>query len=239
VLLLAFDTSTPAVTVAVCTVDRAPVVDGGWFRSPADGIATLASCVEVATNRHGELLAPLINAALNDAGVKAADLDAIAVGLGPGPFTGLRVGIVTAKSMADALSIPVYAESSLAIVAAAPTQPRHGGVATDARRKQVYWAIYDGFRCVAGPDIARPEVAAERFAAAGVRRVFGEGPVLYPEAFAAFAHDADDTYPAAETLAMLVRDRLLDVAPSDDLSPMYLRRPDAQPPGPPKQVTPA
>jgi tRNA threonylcarbamoyl adenosine modification protein YeaZ len=222
VLVLAFDTSTPAVTVAVAEFE------------PPDGIRVLAHRLEVAANRHGELLAPSIAAALSDAGVAPKDLGAVGVGLGPGPFTGLRVGIVTARAMADALAIPVYGESSLRLIG-----PSHGGVATNARRKQVYWAILQGSHLVAGPDIASPEAAAARFAASEVAVVSGEGPLLYPEAFAAFTHDEDHVYPRAERLIELIAARVRSAAPSEGLTPMYLRRPDAQPPGRPKQVTPA
>lgn len=224
-LLLGFDTSTAAVTAAVG--------DG------ARGGAIRAERTDIETNRHGELLAPLVSRVLDDAGVAPADLTAIAVGLGPGPFTGLRVGIVTAKAMGDALSVPVYGECSLDIMA---RQHRGGGplaVVTDARRKQVYWGQYDaaGAR-VRGPDLAPPDVVASVLHGA-VERIAGAGAQLYRDAFDAFDLIADDPYPRAGALIGLVADRLSPDAAPDDLTPLYLRRPDAQPPGRPKQVTPA
>lgn len=221
-LVLAFDTSSPAVTVALGTVASAP-----------DGVTVIAEQVEIASNRHGELLAPLIQKVLAAGDAAPGDLDAVAVGLGPGPFTGLRVGIVTAKAMADSLGIPSYGESSLALIA-----DDAGGVATNARRKQVYWAVLGGGGFDAGPDIGTPEQAAAQFRSAGITRVVGEGPVLYPDAFAAFTTIDDEVYPRAGKLIGHVAQRVRDGAPGEELVPMYLRRPDAVPPGKPKRVTP-
>lgn len=221
-LLLAFDTSSPAVTVAVVSVDPA-----------SDDLTVAAARTEVATNRQGELLAPLITAVLAAAGAAAGQLTAVAVGVGPGPFTGLRVGIVTAKSMADALAIPAYAESSLRLLSPTP-----GGVATNARRKQVYWAATTDQGFSAGPDLDPPEAAAAKLAEAGVDVIRGEGAALYPDAFRGFTIGPEQ-YPDAAVLAALVAPRVRSGAPAEELVPMYLRRPDAQPPGAPKQVTPA
>lgn len=187
----------------------------------------------MASNRQGELLAPMIDAVLADAAVAASDLAAVAVGLGPGPFTGLRVGIVTAKAMGDALRVPTYGESSLRLVSLLPV-----GVVTNARRKQVYWAVTSatGFR--AGPEIDTPADAAERLADQDVMTLCGEGAALYPEAFEDY-EILPDLYPRADVLALRVADRVRSGAAGDDLVPMYLRRPDAVPPGAPKQVTPA
>ena len=196
-LLLAFDTSTPAVTVAT---------------------SAGASRTVVAANRHGELLAPLVASVLG-----GARPDAIVVGLGPGPFTGLRVGVMTAKSMGHALGIPVYGACSLDALASPG-----GAVATDARRREVYWARYDdaGLR-VSGPAVGRPAEVAEALRSAGVTRVAGAGPRLYAEAFEGF--EAGDEHPSAA--------RLLEAPRLPDLAPLYLRRPDATPPGPRKKVT--
>jgi tRNA threonylcarbamoyl adenosine modification protein YeaZ len=230
VLVLAFDTSSPAVTVALSEVPT-----------------TLAARVEVATNRHGELLAPLISEVLAEAGATASDLSAIAVGLGPGPFTGLRVGIVTAKSMADALGIPVYAECSLDVIAHelsgvaddhAQEVAHPFAVLSDARRKQVYWARYNdtGDR-EAGPDLAPPASVAEALAGTPTF-VAGAGALLYRGHFGDRRLIEAHPYPSAATLAAMVQSRALQVLPGDDLTPLYLRRPDAQPPGAPKKVTP-
>lgn len=196
-LLLAFDTSTPAVTVALSTGE---------------------SATEVAPNRHGELLAPLIARVLG-----GRTPDGIVVGVGPGPFTGLRVGIVTARAMSHALGIPAYGACSLDALAAPGI-----AVATDARRREVYWTAYDvaGAR-IDGPHVGRPADVAESLRRSGIGTVHGAGPHLYPEAFGGFA--TGPQYPDAALL--------LEAPRTEDLTPLYLRRPDATPPGPRKKVT--
>jgi tRNA threonylcarbamoyl adenosine modification protein YeaZ len=221
VLVLAVDTATPLVSVAV--------VDG-------DG-RLVAQREELATNRHGELLAPLIDAALADAGAVPADLTAVAAGLGPGPFTGLRVGIVTAAVMGDALAIPTYGECSLDAV----LDGSAGAclVVTDARRRQVYWAGYDDDgRRVEGPELGPPADVARTFQGR-VQRVLGAGAVLHRDDFAGFDIDETHQHPRARSHGAVAVARLLRGEVGDVLTPMYLRRPDAQPPGAPKKVTPA
>ena len=115
VLLLAFDTATPAVTVAL---------------RGDEGV--LAEHTEIDARRHGELLAPGIEKVLADAGCSRTDLTGVAVGVGPGPFTGLRVGLMTARALADALDIPVYGVCTLDILAAAAATAALQGRAPDA-----------------------------------------------------------------------------------------------------------
>jgi tRNA threonylcarbamoyl adenosine modification protein YeaZ len=240
VLVLSLDTSTPAVTAAVCDVGGAD--SGGADRSLrfVPGPRLLASSTEVATNRHGELLAPMIDRVLREAGVVPGALEAIGVGLGPGPFTGLRVGIMTAAALGDALGIPVYGACSLDVVAA----PVHCdeccyAVLTDARRKQVYWASYDeaGGR-LEGPELAAPVELAAHLAGT-VTHVVGAGAALYRDQLAGFTVVDGHDHPDAAVLAGLLTGKVLNHAPGDELTPLYLRRPDATPPGRPKQVTPA
>jgi tRNA threonylcarbamoyl adenosine modification protein YeaZ len=228
VLVLTLDTSTPAVTVAVSDV------------TPERAVSTRASRHEVAVNRHGELLAPMIDAVLREAGAAPRDLEAVGVGLGPGPFTGLRVGIMTAAAMGDALGIPVYGDCSLDVIA----RPVCSGdfryaVMTDARRRQVYWASYDetGGR-VEGPELAAPADLAAHLAGL-VTHVAGSGAKLYREQLAGLTVVEGHDYPDAAVLAGLLSGRVLAGVPGDELTPLYLRRPDATPPGRPKQVTPA
>jgi tRNA A37 threonylcarbamoyladenosine modification protein TsaB len=136
--------------------------------------------------------------------------------------------------MSDALGIPAYGESSLHLIGIGAA-----GVATNARRKQVYWAIRRGAKFDAGPDIGTPEQAAEQFRAAGMNKVVGEGAAIYPEVFADFSVRTDDRYPSAVKLIARVATRVRDHAPGEALTPMYLRRPDARVPGKPKAVTPS
>jgi tRNA threonylcarbamoyl adenosine modification protein YeaZ len=228
VLLLTLDTSTPAVTVAVSDV------------TSGQNLTTLAARHEVAVNRHGELLAPMIEAVLGEAGAVPADLGAVGVGLGPGPFTGLRVGIMTAAALGDTLGVPVYGECSLDVIAR--SLRREGftyAVMTDARRRQVYWAAYDeiGGR-VDGPELGTPAAVGEQLAGR-VTHVVGSGAVLYRDQLAGYVCVEGHDYPDAAVLAQLVSRKVSAAGPGDELTPLYLRRPDATPPGPPKQVTPA
>jgi tRNA threonylcarbamoyl adenosine modification protein YeaZ len=201
VLVLVVDTATPAVTAAVVHIGA--VLELRSSRVIVDGRA------------HGELLAPLVHEALGS--TSPSELAAIVAGVGPGPFTGLRVGLVTAAAMSHALGIPTYGVCSLDGFAFGVSGDLL--VATDARRKEVYWATYrDGTR-TAGPSVSFPTDVPARGPAAGegASRVLGlPVDVLYPPPFG---------------LASLAAERVLAKAPSEPLTPLYLRRPDAVPPG--------
>ena len=212
-MLLAFDTATPAVTVVL-----------------HDGEKVVASHLSVDAMRHGELLAPGITAVLDEAWVPRQDVTAIAVGVGPGPFTGLRVGLVTARTLGAALQIPVYGVCTLDVLA---VEAADAGVvdvpfvvATDARRKEVYWAFYDtqGNR-LDGPHVSKPaDVATDK-------PVVGRGALLYPEAF---PNAVGPEYPSARVLAGIVTDERAELL---DPEPLYLRRPDAAAAHKPKRVS--
>jgi tRNA threonylcarbamoyladenosine biosynthesis protein TsaB len=212
-MLLALDTATPLVTVALH--------DG------ADVVVELTSELPM---KHGEQLAPLIAGALEQAGIVRQDLTAIGVGVGPGPFTGLRVGLVTARTLAFVLEIPLYGVCSLDVLAveAVATGAVSGGfaVATDARRKEVYFATYDvdGAR-LDGPVVDKPAVLATELPVAG------EGPGLYPDAF---PHGVAPTRPSAGWLAHAIAEERAELL---DPEPLYLRRPDAAVPPAPKPVS--
>jgi len=214
VLVLGFDTATPAVSAAL-----------------HDGERVVAEAFAVDARRHGELLAPMIASVLADAGAARQDLTAIAVGVGPGPYTGLRVGLVTARVLGSVLGLPVHGVCSLDVIAAEVPPGREFLVATDARRKEVYWARYDA----AGRRTEGPQVGlASAIVGAADLDVAGAGGQLYPEAFGAVIVPA---YPDARTLCGLVaRPSQAELLPPE---PLYLRRPDAREPGPPKRVTPA
>lgn len=257
-LVLAFDTSSPAVTVALGRVD--PITVPPEFVPPEDGRFTFVGDaggfgggprliheqVEVASNRQRELLAPLIDQVLREAGFAASDLGSIAVGLGPGPFTGLRVGIMTAKAMAQALDVPVYGECSLDLIAPNSTAydydedvEHHLVRMSDARRKQIYWAEYsfEGAR-LHGPDLGTPADLADRLRGR-VPFLAGAGALLYRDQFEGFHIIEGDPYPSAAELFQRVSLRAYQGKTGDDLTPLYLRRPDAHPPGRPKAVTPS
>jgi tRNA threonylcarbamoyl adenosine modification protein YeaZ len=212
-VLLAFDTSSPTVTVAL-----------------HDGDDVVTEHTSERAMKHGEQLAPLIETALSAAGLVRQDLTAIGVGVGPGPFTGLRVGLVTARTLAYVLELPVYGVCSLDVLAveAAATGVVDGefAVATDARRKEVYLATYDvDGRRLTGPIVDKPAVLATEGA------VVGEGAQLYPEAF---PHGIDPRRPSAGWLARALADERVEL---HDPEPLYLRRPDAVLAHPPKKVS--
>lgn len=200
-LLLALDTSTPAITVAVH--------DGSSVVGSARGEGAMA---------HGELLAPAIAEALAAAGASSADLTDVAVGVGPGPFTGLRVGVVTALTLGSTLRLTTHGVCSLDILAADVDHDGEFVVATDARRKEVYWARYgaDGARAD-GPHVAKPDVLAIEQPGLAV---FGRGGRLYADVLAVADGPLD---PDAAALARLVVEGRASLLP---LEPLYLRRPD-------------
>jgi tRNA threonylcarbamoyladenosine biosynthesis protein TsaB len=206
-VLLALDTSSPAVTVAV-----------------HDGRTVLAERTTVDARRHTELVGPSIVEVLDAAGCDRADLTAIAVGIGPGPFTGLRIGLVTARTLGTVLGVPVHGVCSLDIIAAEAGPGGEYVVVTDARRKEVYQAEYTDRVRTAGPVVDHPAaVATDRPAA-------GAGALLYPDAF---PNAVPPEYPSAAVLADLVASGSADTGAPD---PLYLRRPDATSPGQRKSV---
>ncbi len=209
-MLLAFDTATPHVTVAL-----------------HDGASVVARFESEESMRHGEMLAPGIEHVLREAGASAQDLTSIAVGVGPGPFTGLRVGLVTARTLAMVREIPIHGVCSLDILAA---EAMDSGldefvVATDARRKEVYLATYAGGRRVDGPQVIKPEDAATAVP------VVGRGGLLHPEHF---PNSTGPEHPSAAVLCEVVQQRRFEILEPD---PLYLRRPDAALPGKPKRVS--
>jgi tRNA threonylcarbamoyl adenosine modification protein YeaZ len=216
VLVLALDTSSAAVSAALLEVSDAEAF-----------VRSAHSTVDA--RGHGEYLAPMIAACLAESSVIPAQLNALVVGTGPGPFTGLRVGLVTAAVLSQTLDIPAYGVCSLDGLA--PPRPGSLLVAADARRKEVYWALYLAGERVDGPHVARPaDVPASRATA-----MAGAGARQYAQVFG-LPHEGGD-FPAPAALVDRALDRIRSRAPSDPLTPRYLRRPDAVQPGPAKAVT--
>lgn len=202
--MLAFDTATPAITVAVH--------DGDRVLSSVSGEGAMA---------HGELLSPFIAQALDESGRTMADVTDIAVGVGPGPFTGLRVGVVTALTLGSTLGVATHGVCTLDIIAAEVGAGTDFLVATDARRKEVYWARYDatGNR-VEGPAVLKPADLAGLHPGLAA---YGRGAHLYPDVLNAADGPRD---PDAGALAALVATGKFADLP---MEPLYLRRPDAVP----------
>lgn len=201
--VLALDTSTPAVIVGVLQLHDDGRIDTVIERTAVD------------THAHAELLTPNILGAVADAGLTLAAVDTVVVGCGPGPFTGLRVGMASAAAYGHALDVPVHGVCSLDAIG----NQTHGEVlvVTDARRREVYWAHYrDGAR-IDGPGVAAPSDvpvgAAERAAGSPAHCELVGLPRIEP------------TQPVPEGLVRAVAD--WDAHP-DPLVPLYLRRPDAK-----------
>ena len=201
--VLAIDTSTPAVIVGV-------------LRRHDDGvIETLAHQVAVDAHAHAELLTPTVVAVAAEAGSSLPEVDAVVVGCGPGPFTGLRVGMATAAAFGHALGVPVHGVCSLDGIG---NQTRGEVlVVTDARRREVYWARYrDGVR-LNGPSVAAPPDVpvggAEHAAGSAAHCALFDLPCIEP------------TQPVPAGLVAAVDDWDSQPAP---LVPLYLRRPDAK-----------
>lgn len=206
-MLLAIDTSAGT---SVAIVD------------PATG-RSLAQRSTDDSRRHAEVVGPFLAEVLTEAGVTPAAITGVVAGMGPGPFTGLRVGIAAARTFAAARGVPVLPLVSHDAVAADQHQAGPFVVLTDARRREVYWSAYDadGVR-VAGPGLAKPAdldeaIRASRPEAATWERVTA---VAIP----------------AWRLGALAADRLASGAPFADDTPLYLRDPDVTMPGAPKRV---
>ncbi|GGM22537.1 MULTISPECIES: tRNA (adenosine(37)-N6)-threonylcarbamoyltransferase complex dimerization subunit type 1 TsaB [Micromonospora] len=213
-LVLVVDSSTPAVTAALVEVS-------------ADGVASRASRCAVDARAHGELLAPQVDAVLAEAGARPADLGAIVAGLGPGPFTGLRVGLVTAATMGQVLGVPTYGVCSLDGIGHPAATGEPVLAASDARRREIYWAVYDGTgERIAGPAVDTPTVAAAHARDLGVSLAAGDGAHRYADALGLPVR-AEPRYPDATTLALLAAERIRAGTEGERLTPLYLRRPDA------------
>jgi tRNA threonylcarbamoyladenosine biosynthesis protein TsaB len=231
VLVLALDTS---VDVAVCLVD-APDSE------PSGPVTVLAERRVAEQRRHAELLAPLITEVLAEAGVDRRDLGVVVVGTGPAPFTGLRAGLVTARTLAFALGVPVHGVCSLDGWAAQAYDAGLTGevlVVTDARRRELYTARYrrradDGVPgglpaevdLLSGPQVALPTAHGQEPSTA-TAAVDGPGADAYPEHLTRAPGGPRHLDPAV--LARLARRR---AAAGLDLpvEPLYLRRPDVTP----------
>ncbi|CCH35089.1 tRNA (adenosine(37)-N6)-threonylcarbamoyltransferase complex dimerization subunit type 1 TsaB [Actinosynnema sp. NPDC047251] len=221
-LVLALDTATPAVTAGVVelTADSPPRL--------------LAQRVTVNAKAHGELLTPHVQEAMAEAGYSLSDLDAIVCGAGPGPFTGLRVGLVTAAALGQALNRPVYPVPTPDAIALDANTGAPLLVATDARRKEVYWAAYDAAgRRTDGPHVDRPaEVLAKL--PNRPRQAAGEGARIYADVLELPLVDA--VHPSPVSLVAAAAEELLAGARPAALTPLYLRRPDAVEPTGRKRV---
>lgn len=165
----------------------------------------------IATRSHNELLVPAVEELLAETGLSYSDITRVTVGCGPGPFTGLRVGMATASAFAQALGVPIRGVCTHDAVA----QLIDGDdvlVVTDARRREVYWARYHKGTRIDGPNVTAPgKLPAE------------VGVLSVPE-------HLDVPVKAGTVLYQAPLPAGLAAAPEIPLEPLYLRRPDAQVP---------
>ena len=190
-----------------------------------DGVAVVSARVDD-RRAHAEHLQELIDRACSDQHIAITDIDRVVVGLGPGPFTGLRVGIVTARTIAAlggdfpaTIAVPagVCSLDVVARQAVLGDQPPGGEfvVASDARRRELYWARY----AVDGSRIGEPQVGAAE--TLPDLPVVGPGADLYPDVIGARA------VPGPRHLDAGVLAASIDVLPDAGIEPLYLRKPDA------------
>ena len=218
--ILGFDTSTAGSTAAV-------LLPGGEAVESAPAPSRLLE-----RPAHAAELLPAIHDAMERAGISFRDLDAIAVGLGPGTFTGLRIGVATARALAKANDLPLRGVSSLAALAAGLDEgPRLPLI--DAKRGEVYGALFDGEAQLWPPFASGMDALAERLRDAGVRPLSaGDGSLRFrDELEAAGVRVAPGESPlhvvSAAHLCRLAL-RAPDAAP-EQILPDYLREPDAIP----------
>jgi tRNA threonylcarbamoyladenosine biosynthesis protein TsaB len=193
-----------------------------------DGQA-LAVLSEPMQRGHQERLAPLVQQVMAEAGLAFTDLDRIGVTVGPGSFTGLRVGLAFAKGLALALAKPCIGVGTLEALAASAPGPGTIAAVIDARRDQAYLQLFDGGVALMAPDVLPVELAAARLA-----ELWRGGPV---RAVGPGAHLLAGVAPEIEVRPLEAPDpvalcALAAVKPAGvPPRPLYLRAPDAKLPG--------
>jgi tRNA threonylcarbamoyladenosine biosynthesis protein TsaB len=223
VLILGIDTATPQVGVAI----------GGH-----EGV--LASTQSARGRQHAEILTPAIEFTCRQARVTLAEISVVAVDLGPGLFTGLRVGIAAAKAMAHALRVPMIGVPSLDLLAL-PVRfsPRLVVAAIDARRGELFFAFYrqvpGGVQRLSAHQLGTPDdLASEILARGDDCLLVGDGALRYREVFDGLTRveivDDSFAFPSATSLVQLAHSQALreQFVNLSDVQPMYLRKPDAE-----------
>jgi tRNA threonylcarbamoyladenosine biosynthesis protein TsaB len=223
VLILGIDTATPQVSVAI----------GGH-----EGV--LASTQSTRSRQHAEILAPSIEFVCHQARIDLSDVSVVAVDLGPGLFTGLRVGIAAAKAMAHALRVPMIGVTSLDLVAfPVRFSPRLISPVIDARRSEVFYAFYrqvpGGMQRLSGHRVGSPDDLASEILACGEECILvGDGARRYHDIFDGLARveivDEGLAFPSASSLVQLAHAQALreQFVKPWELAPLYLRKPDAE-----------
>lgn len=211
----------------VLAIESATSCVGCALGTPA---GVLASTHSTRGRHHAESLAPQIQQVVAEAGAVIADIEMIAVDVGPGLYTGLRVGITTARAMAHTLSVPMLAVTSVEAIAHANRNSGALTVAIDARRGEVFHStfVFDSTGAMTGSE---PGVAtADQVDTRESTIVVGDGALVYAESFArlGLTVDVDAVHlPMPEAVLELAVSRLDKAVDPTAIEPLYLRRPDA------------
>jgi tRNA threonylcarbamoyladenosine biosynthesis protein TsaB len=200
----------------------------------------LASAHSSRGKRHAENLTPTIDFVRRQARVSLTEISVVAVDLGPGLFTGLRVGVASAKALAHALRVPMIGVSSLDLLAfPVRFSPRLIVAAIDARRGELFYAFYrqvpGGVQRLSGYQVGSPDdLASELLASREECLLVGDGPIRYREVFEGLTRveiaEHGQAYPSASSLVQLAHAQALreDFVRPWELRPLYLRKPDAE-----------
>jgi tRNA threonylcarbamoyladenosine biosynthesis protein TsaB len=223
VIVLAFDTATPATAVALRGADGAVAEARD---DPAPG----------ARPGHATRLLPMADALLGEAGLRWRDVERIAVGVGPGTFTGLRVGVATARGLAQSLGVELVAVSSLralAFEAARRVSDAYALAVIDARRGEVFAAAYalDGLRELSEPRAVAPaEIGRLLDREAGSWVAYGDGALRYREELERVGVEVRADPDLHEVRARAICALGLEAQPRPELAvaPDYRRQPDAE-----------
>jgi tRNA threonylcarbamoyladenosine biosynthesis protein TsaB len=200
----------------------------------------LASAHSSRSRRHAESLTPAIEFVCRQARIELTEVGAVAVDIGPGLFTGLRVGVATAKAVAQALRIPVIPISSLDLLAfPARFTDRLIAAVIDARRGELFSALYrpvpGGVQRITEPRVSTPDdLRAELQTHHGDLLVVGDGAVRHQDTFRSLVRAEVVTHgltaPSARDLVLLAHHLALreEWVQPWDVTPTYLRKPDAE-----------
>ena len=220
--ILAFDT-----TLGACSAAIARRGNGG---------SRIFGACELREREHAEVLIPMIGGVLDEADLEYDDLDAIAVTIGPGSFTGVRVGVAAARGFALSLNVPLIALTSLEVMARQALDrldeiPDTLIVSVDARRSEIYIAQFDGAgHEVREPVALAPAQAAKNLPSSGRIVAVGSGANLLAAAALNCAREIEVTLAELQPDARILAKMALDRQPaSGPVNPLYLRPPDAKP----------
>ncbi len=244
-IVLAIDTATTDLVAGLVEVRDGHTQPEQPPTTPSPRDMTVLAERILATRSHNELLVPTVTELLAEAGLEFSDLGTVVVGCGPGPFTGLRVGMATASAFGQALGIPVHGVCTHDAVAALIADDASADsadsvsslVITDARRREVYWAHYRGDERIAGPDVVAPASLSISDSAEDNAVDVLSVPENLREQVASAGIEAGTVNYVAPRPAGLIAVADLSAAP-EPLVPLYLRRPDAKEPAP-KPKSPA